>query len=142
MLLELLPGGQDMVVRRERLARGEGEGAAAYRAGGALPFGEMAALALRLVEEVAQSLPSPESARQTVENAGEPAAQRASQNPLTEREREVLRLVAQGLSSKAVGRQLFLAPSTVAYHLTAVFNKLGVGTRAQAVAVAARRGLV
>ena len=45
-------------------------------------------------------------------------------------------------TSRAIGRELFLAPSTVAYHLTAVFNKLGAGTRAQAVAVAARRGLL
>jgi DNA-binding CsgD family transcriptional regulator len=61
---------------------------------------------------------------------------------LTAREREVLRLVAQGHSSRAIGRHLFLAPSTVTYHLTSVFNKLGVGTRAQAVAVAAQRGLL
>jgi DNA-binding CsgD family transcriptional regulator len=54
----------------------------------------------------------------------------------------VLRLVAQGLSSKAIGRQLFLAPSTVNYHLTSIFNKLAVNTRAQAVAVAAERNLL
>jgi NarL family two-component system response regulator YdfI len=50
--------------------------------------------------------------------------------------------VAQGLSSKAIGRQLFIAPSTVNYHLTSVFHKLGVETRAQAVAVAAQQGLL
>ena len=66
----------------------------------------------------------------------------AGAGPLSEREQEVLRLVAQGLSSKAIGRQLFLSPSTVSYHLTSVFNKLGVNTRAQAVAVAAERGLL
>ncbi len=54
----------------------------------------------------------------------------------------MLRLVAEGLSSKAIARQLFLAASTVNYHLRSVFNKLGVDTRAQAVAVEARRGLV
>jgi DNA-binding CsgD family transcriptional regulator len=50
--------------------------------------------------------------------------------------------VAQGLSSKAIGRQLFVAPSTVNHHLTSIFHKLGVGTRAQAVAVSAQRGLM
>jgi transposase InsO family protein len=40
--------------------------------------------------------------------------------PLTEREREVLRLVAQGLTTKAIGRELFLSPSTVNYHLISV----------------------
>jgi DNA-binding CsgD family transcriptional regulator len=50
--------------------------------------------------------------------------------------------VAEGHSSKAIGRQLFLSPSTVTHHLKAIFNKLTVDTRAQAVAVAARRGLL
>jgi DNA-binding CsgD family transcriptional regulator len=54
----------------------------------------------------------------------------------------VLRLVAQGHSSKAIGGQLVLSPSTVNYHLTAIFHKLGVNTRAQAVAEAAQRGLL
>jgi predicted ATPase/DNA-binding CsgD family transcriptional regulator/transcriptional regulator with XRE-family HTH domain len=142
MSLELLPGGQDMVARRERLARGEGEGAVAYREGGAIPFGEMSALALRLLEEATQSLQSPESVRETAKNAGEPAPPRPSQYPLTEREIEVLRLVAQGLSSKLIARRLSIAPGTVNYHLATVFNKLGVDTRAQAVAVATQRGLL
>jgi NarL family two-component system response regulator YdfI len=54
----------------------------------------------------------------------------------------VLRLVAQGRSSKAIGRQLYISERTVAQHVHAVFNKLGVNTRAQAVAVAAQRGLL
>jgi DNA-binding CsgD family transcriptional regulator len=63
-------------------------------------------------------------------------------SPLSARETEVVRLVAEGLSSKEIGRRLFIAPSTVNYHLTSIFNKLGVDTRAQAVAVAARRNLL
>jgi NarL family two-component system response regulator YdfI len=54
----------------------------------------------------------------------------------------VLRLVAEGLSSKVIGGQLFISPSTVNYHLTSIFNKLGVNTRAQAVAAAAERDLL
>ncbi len=61
---------------------------------------------------------------------------------MSEREQEVLRLVAQGLSSKAIGRELFISASTVDYHLSSAFHKLGVDTRAQAVAVAAQRGLL
>jgi DNA-binding NarL/FixJ family response regulator len=61
---------------------------------------------------------------------------------LTGREVEVLRLVAQGLANKAIARQLYISPSTVNYHLTAIFNKLVVDTRAQAVAVASRQGLL
>jgi DNA-binding CsgD family transcriptional regulator len=61
---------------------------------------------------------------------------------LSAREAEVLRLVAQGLSSKAIGQQLILSPSTINQHLASVFKKLGVSTRAQAVAVATQRGLL
>jgi DNA-binding NarL/FixJ family response regulator len=65
-----------------------------------------------------------------------------SERVLSEREQEVLRLVAEGLTSKAIARQLFLSPRTVDHHVTSIFNKLAVDTRAQAVAVAAREGLV
>jgi hypothetical protein len=60
-----LPGEGDVAGLRERLAQGEGELAAAYRDGRALPFGKAAALALTLLEEVAHTLPPParESAR-------------------------------------------------------------------------------
>ena len=54
----------------------------------------------------------------------------------------MLRLVAQGFSSKLIARQLSIAPGTVNYHLATVFNKLGVDTRAQAVAVATQRDLL
>jgi DNA-binding CsgD family transcriptional regulator len=138
---ERLTAGQDVAALRERLARGtKGEVAAAYREGRALPFGEVAALALRLLEEVATSHPDADGASGVAASSVPLAV--AGAGPLSEREQEVLRLVAQGLSSKAIGRQLFLSPSTVSYHLTSVFNKLGVNTRAQAVAVAAERGLL
>jgi DNA-binding CsgD family transcriptional regulator len=134
--------GADAAGLRERLAREEGELAAAYRDGRALPYGEMAALALRLLDEMVRTQPQADTAfGGTQQLAQPPPGRRAERNPLSARELEVLRLVAQGLSSKAIGRQLFLAPSTVNYYLTSVFHKLGVDTRAQAVAVAAQRGL-
>jgi DNA-binding NarL/FixJ family response regulator len=108
-----------------------------------LSFGEVATLALRVVEEATQALPSAPYARETPSaSAGKQAPPRPSQNPLTEREREVLQLVAQGLSSKLIARQLSIAAGTVNYHLATIFNKLGVDTRAQAVAVATQRGLL
>ncbi len=61
---------------------------------------------------------------------------------LTAREQEVLQLVAQGLSSKAIGRQLYLSSNTVNHHLSAIFTKLDVNTRAQAVAEAVQHGLL
>jgi predicted ATPase/DNA-binding CsgD family transcriptional regulator len=117
---------------RERLT--QEDMAAAYRTGRALSFDEVTALALTLLDEVTRP---PVHVR-----AGPPNQASGSAGPLTVREVEVLRLVAAGLSSKLIARQLSIAYSTVNYHLAAVFNKLAVTTRAQAVAVATQRGLL
>jgi two-component system nitrate/nitrite response regulator NarL len=61
---------------------------------------------------------------------------------LTERERQILRLISEGLSGPEIGRQLFIAPSTVKSHLTNMYEKLGVTERAAAVAEGMRRGLL
>ncbi len=61
---------------------------------------------------------------------------------LTPREQEVLRLVSDGRSNKEIARTLAITERTVKYHVASIFNKLGADNRAQAVAVAARRGLV
>ena len=63
-------------------------------------------------------------------------------SPLSKREEEVLDLVAEGLSNKEIGRRLIVTENTVKTHVTSLFNKLGADTRAQAVAVAARQGLL
>ncbi|MGE3796316.1 MAG: LuxR C-terminal-related transcriptional regulator [Thermomicrobiales bacterium] len=57
---------------------------------------------------------------------------------LTPRERDVLILVADGLSDKAIGDKLFISPRTVANHMNHILGKLGVGSRAAAVAIAIR----
>jgi predicted ATPase/DNA-binding CsgD family transcriptional regulator len=119
-----------------------------YHKGRSFSPGEVAALALRLLEDAAQSqgalISGPtqdtDSSTHTAQRLSSHAAQR--ENLLTEREQEVLGLVAQGLSNKAIARQLVISPSTVNYHLIQIFNKLVVETRAQAVAVAAQRGLL
>jgi DNA-binding NarL/FixJ family response regulator len=60
---------------------------------------------------------------------------------LTEREREILRLAACGLSNARIGERLFVSLRTVQVHLTHIFNKLGVGSRTEAVIVGLRRGV-
>jgi DNA-binding NarL/FixJ family response regulator len=59
----------------------------------------------------------------------------AELDDLTVREREVLNLLAEGLSQDEIGRELFITPKTVATHIQRVLSKLGVHSRAQAVAV-------
>jgi DNA-binding CsgD family transcriptional regulator len=61
---------------------------------------------------------------------------------LTTREREVLRLVAQGLSDGEVAERLVLSPRTVNAHLTSIYNKLGVSSRVAATRIALEHGLV
>jgi DNA-binding NarL/FixJ family response regulator len=63
-------------------------------------------------------------------------------NLLSGREQQVLGMLARGLRNKEIAEQLFIAPSTVNYHLTAIFNKLGVANRTEAVSVALRRGIL
>ena len=64
-------------------------------------------------------------------------------NPiLSERELEVLRLMAQGLSNQDIGTALNIGESTVKSHVTHILSKLGVSDRTQAVIVSIRRGLV
>jgi two-component system nitrate/nitrite response regulator NarL len=61
---------------------------------------------------------------------------------LSPRERQVLGLIAEGLSAPAVGRELHLSTATVKSHLQTLYEKLGVSDRAAAVAEAMRRGLL
>ena len=63
-------------------------------------------------------------------------------SPLTPRELDVLRLVAEGLSNDEIGARLVLSPHTVHRHVANVLNKLGVPTRAAAAAYGARHGLL
>jgi DNA-binding CsgD family transcriptional regulator len=61
---------------------------------------------------------------------------------LTERELDVLRLVAQGQSNREIAQTLFLSEHTVARHLTHIFTKTGVENRAGAAAYALRHNVV
>jgi DNA-binding NarL/FixJ family response regulator len=61
---------------------------------------------------------------------------------LTQREREVLRLLADGLSNDEIGKRLFISPETVRTHIRKAMTKLEADTRTQAVAMALRRSLI
>jgi NarL family two-component system response regulator YdfI len=75
--------------------------------------------------------------------AGEPAApEPAEQDILTERELEVLTAVAQGDRNKEIALQLGVTERTIKAHLTNIYNKLGVDSRAAAVSVGMQQGLL
>ncbi|HLJ68104.1 MAG TPA: LuxR C-terminal-related transcriptional regulator [Chloroflexota bacterium] len=104
---------------------------AAARTGRRLSFSQVAALIEEVLDEVQQ-----------VGAVQEPDRERSHAGPLSQREHEVLQLVAEGLSNKQIAKELIIAESTVRYHLTSIFNKLGVDTRTHALAVAAQRGFI
>ncbi|WP_424952795.1 response regulator transcription factor [Deinococcus sp.] len=74
--------------------------------------------------------------------APERSVQTALHDALTVREREVLGLVAQGLSNKRVALRLGISENTVKFHLQSLFSKLGVNSRAGAATRAAQLGLI
>ncbi|WP_224751993.1 response regulator [Microbacterium helvum] len=67
---------------------------------------------------------------------------RAPRVRLTDRELEVLRLLATGASNPQIAKSLFVTEATVKTHLVHIFGKLGVDTRSRAVAVAQERGIL
>lgn len=70
-----------------------------------------------------------------------PTAVRLGQ-PLTDRELQVLRGAANGLSNEAIARELFLGENTIKSHMRRVFRKLGAHDRAHAVALALQQGVL
>ncbi len=68
--------------------------------------------------------------------------QRVQEQQLTEREEQILKLLAEGKSNRAIGQALHITESTVKSHLKSLFVKLDATSRAEAIAFAARRGLV
>jgi LuxR family maltose regulon positive regulatory protein len=104
----------------------------------------------RLIRQAAPGVVSPDYARRLSEAFGPDAAaipapatpSRELPEPLSEREIEVLRLIATGLSNADAGRKLFIAPSTVKKHLENIYAKLGTRNRTQAIARAREGGVL
>jgi len=88
-----------------------------------------------------RSVLDPGVAERLVEELGRPEAGEGPER-LTERELEVLRLAARGLTNRAIGFQLGISERTVHSHLMNIFAKLGVSTRTEAVLKAIRLGWI
>ena len=82
---------------------------------------------------------SPEAADALVGEAKFPAP---SGSGLTEREREILALLARGMSNNDIGKQLNRSPNTMRNHVSQILAKLGAANRAEAAAIAVRDGLI
>jgi DNA-binding NarL/FixJ family response regulator len=83
---------------------------------------------------------APAHKQETTESVTSPAPEYSA--GLTAREVEVLGLVAQGMTNAQVAQELFLSPRTVSTHLTSIYHKLGVASRAAAVRFASKHDLV
>jgi DNA-binding NarL/FixJ family response regulator len=66
----------------------------------------------------------------------------AGEDPLTAREREVLQMLAAGLGNKEIGARLHISDHTAKFHVSQILGKLGAGSRAEAVSIGMRRGIV
>ena len=94
----------------------------------------------RLIASLATRAPAvPAAAGRDPANPARPAADLAR---LTEREREVLALVAQGLSNEEIATRLYLSPLTTKTHVSHIMTKLSARDRAQLVVIAYESGLV
>lgn len=93
-------------------------------------------------EAVAFALASPALAEESAEPTQPRSSPPAVAGGLTQREREVLRLVAQGLSDMQVAEALVVSPRTVNAHLTSIYSKLGVNSRVAATRFAIENKLV
>ena len=80
--------------------------------------------------------------RQTTQALGPGVRDAATTPALTHRERQILELLADGLGNKQIAAQLGITTNTVKTHLELLFDKLDVSSRAEAVATAARTGLL
>jgi DNA-binding CsgD family transcriptional regulator len=113
-----------------RAALGEAAFAAAWADGRVMSPEEASGLAIALADAIANA-PAPTRTVTPARSYG-----------LTPREQDVLRLLVEGRSDREIGEALFIGTRTVQTHVAKLFAKLEVNARAEAAAVAVRRGLV
>lgn len=97
-------------------------------------------IAAKVVAELSRRRPPPPAGIPTGTPTGTPADQEPPAQ-LTEREREVLRLLAQGYSNKEIAETLYITEGTAKNHVSSIIDKLGLRDRTQAALWAVRRGL-
>jgi HD-GYP domain-containing protein (c-di-GMP phosphodiesterase class II) len=102
------------------------------------------AAAAALAEEARAGRLDPEGARAVIEAAGQalPRVRTVWPAGLSDREVEVLRLVARGLSNRAIAERLYISPRTAEHHVQHIYTKLGASTRAAAAMFAMEHGLL
>jgi two-component system, NarL family, response regulator LiaR len=99
---------------------------------------------LEAIRQVHRGEPSlePAIARKVLQELANPGAHaKPTTDPLTEREMEVLRLIAQGMSNKEIAAALFVAEWTVRSHVSNILSKLQLASRTQAALYALRSGI-
>ena len=103
---------------------------------------EALANAIRVAASGAAYL-DPQIAKQVMQNLT-PARPKTAGNEelLSDREREVLALIVEGLNNTEIGQKLYLSPNTIKTYVKGIMNKLVVSDRVQAAVAAVRRGLV
>ena len=89
-----------------------------------------------------ETLLKPEIMARVLSQANKPKPERKESIDLTDREFEVLALVAHGERSKEIAIQLGISERTVKAHLASIYEKLGVDSRAAAIAIAAQKGIL
>ena len=98
---------------------------------------------IRAIHDVCEGRLSlhPDIALKLIEELNRPSDQPLTEDPLTEREGEVLILVAKGLSNQEIGERLVVAERTVSAHVSNILGKLHLANRTQAALYALREGL-
>lgn len=113
---------------------------------GVLPAEASAEELLAALHALAEGLwvGAPTLVQNLLERHPEPVQEETGQivDPLTERERQVLQLAAEGLANKQIATSLEISENTVKFHLSSLYAKLGVTNRTEAVRTGARRGWV
>ncbi len=89
-----------------------------------------------------ESLIQPVVASKLIDKFAELSRRAPSGEQLTERELEILQLMAKGAANKEISAQLSISESTVKTHISNIFQKLGVNDRTEAVTEALRRGII